>query len=212
MNIICWTSRSLSICLSVKRRKIPKWNSREKKLPTANFSFRLFPFPLFIFSFSWFFLPAESFLNSIFLWSSFSLPHSPFCLVLALCIPFLFPGPCVLCVCVCVCASFSSLSNGSHSTGPFKETTPRLRYPKTKHTFSTFRRIHASLFVSQLLIFLFRSVFHLRSTSYIATGPNCSLNNTIAQAQCTYMIIYVTFWYRFLLLACIYLFVCRAFS
>lgn len=72
----------------------------KKKLPTANFSFRLFPFPLFIFSFSWFFLPAESFLNSIFLWSSFSLPHSPFCLVLALCIPFLFPGPCVLCVCV----------------------------------------------------------------------------------------------------------------
>lgn len=116
------------------------------------------------------------------------------------------------CVCVCVCASFSSLSNGSHSTGPFKETTPRLRYPKTKHTFSTFRRIHASLFVSQLLIFLFRSVFHLRSTSYIATGPNCFLNNTIAQAQCTYMIIYVTFWYRFLLLACTYLFVCRAFS
>lgn len=152
MNIICWTSRSLSNCLSVKRREIPKWNSRKK-----NYLQQTFPFgcSLSLCSFSLFL--GFSFLPKVFS-IQFFFGHRSHCRTVHSVSFWLFVFRFysldrAFCVCVC----FSSLSNGSHSTGPFKETTPRLRYPKTKHTFSTFRRIHASLFVSQLLIFFFRS-------------------------------------------------------
>lgn len=167
---------------SWERRTNLEWNSREKKVPTAKFSYgcslSLCPFSRF----SWFFLPVESFPNSIFLLHSLSVSvfHSNSCTLSRL-----------------FGARFGSL----------KATTARVRYLKSKHTFCTFHRIHASFFL-QLLIF--QSVFHLWSISFHHNRTRPLLNNTLAYAPqlvCTIMWVIVhtsLIWYTFLFNSCIY--------
>lgn len=158
-------------------------NNNNKKLPTANFSFgcslSLCPFSLFL---------GFSFLSKVF-------PIQFF---------FMHPSLSVRVLRDAHCPVHSFVSY-SHSTGPLKETTPRLRYPKSKHTFfsSTFSQdtCFPFLFSTSYFIFfysmcsLFRSVFHLCSTSFIVTGSDyTSHNNTLlAHAHCTYIWLYASY-------------------
>lgn len=146
-------------------------STNKKKLPTANFSFGDSLSLLSIFSFSWFFLPVESFLNSIFLLPSLSFS----------------------------CTSFygNSFTNTTHTYYRKRQHPDLCSFKIQTHFFPTFRRIHASLFVFNFLLFLFSSV--LCSTSFIVTGHiYLEPISTIAHAQCIYIWLYASYlWFFF---------------
>lgn len=81
---------------------------------------------------------------------------------------------------------------------PFKRTTPRLRYPKSKQTFFS-RRIHAPLFVFNFLYYFFFSAFSFSSSLHFLRRNRVSTIHflqqyTLAHAQCIlHMIICVIF-------------------